>query len=354
MKNIYLPGLNGIRAIACLMVFYDHFYNTLAPGYSMSSHGFINLGEYGVTCFFTLSGFLITTLLLREKETTGAIHFKSFYMRRILRIWPLYFLIILIGSCYFVVSHLPTEKPSYFLFYIFFIGNLAFTLNKGIWIINPLWSVGVEEQFYAFWPLLINSKKVFRSILVFLAIFLSIKVFAWRFNQTLYYFMQYTRIDCMCIGGILAFLNYKKFPLLRIAFGVIPQLVCWAVFALSFIWRFHLITLFDDDFYSVIVGIIILNVSYNPRPVLIPENRIFNYIGKISYGMYAYNYPILFIWGFFIPREKVMAIPFLPYTLPWVLLSVNILVAHISYFCFEKRFLQIKLRYSFIKNPVIT
>jgi peptidoglycan/LPS O-acetylase OafA/YrhL len=355
MKSTYLPGLNGIRAFACLMVFYDHYFHTLGKSYSLPLPHFIDLGPLGVTCFFTLSGFLITTLLLQEKSATGTIHFRDFYLRRILRIWPLYFLIVLVGICYYNLAfHLPTEKPSYFLFYIFFIGNLGYTLAKGIWIINPLWSVGVEEQFYAFWPLLINARRVFNSILLFLGVFILIKVVGWHFSKTLYYFMGNTRLDCMCIGGIFAYLNYKKSPAIRVLFNKILQLICWAVFAYSLIRRFHLISLFDDEFYSLVVATIILNVSYNAKPVLTPENKILNYLGKISYGIYAYNFPILFLWTYLISSEKAMGIPLLPYSLPLIILGINILVAHLSYFYYEKMFLRLKDKFSIIKtSPVI-
>jgi peptidoglycan/LPS O-acetylase OafA/YrhL len=213
-------------------------------------------------------------------------------------------------------------------------------------MINPLWSVGVEEQFYAFWPLLINARKVFNSILLFLGVFILTKVVGWRFSRTLYYYMGNTRLDCMGIGGIFAYLNYKKSPAFRVLFNKIAQLICWAIFAYSLIWRFHLISLFDDEFYSVVVATIILNVSYNAKPVLTPENKILNYLGKISYGMYAYNFPILFIWTYLISREKAMEIPLLPFSLPLIILGINIFLAHLSYFYYEKRFLLLKKKYS--------
>jgi peptidoglycan/LPS O-acetylase OafA/YrhL len=107
MKSFYLPGLNGLRAIACMMVFYSHFNLNIGKLYGFRFHD-IELGSFGVTCFFTLSGFLITTLLLQEKKDTDRINFRNFYVRRILRIWPLYFLVLLIGVIYFINAHFET------------------------------------------------------------------------------------------------------------------------------------------------------------------------------------------------------------------------------------------------------
>lgn len=123
--------------------------------------------------FFVLSGFLITYLLLAEKDATQHISLKQFYIRRILRIWPLYFFIILLT--FFVMPLFPLIpfsqgiKESYFeklFLYIFMLPNLALAFFPGISYATMAWSVGVEEQFYLFWPLLIkNTKRLFLVIL---------------------------------------------------------------------------------------------------------------------------------------------------------------------------------------------
>src|SRR5579859_5013545 len=349
MINKHLPGLNGIRAIACLMVFYGHFNGIIAPAYSIAHSG-PDIASLGVTCFFTLSGFLITTLLLQEKTVTGGISIRNFYMRRILRIWPLYFFIILLGVTSFSYYHLPAEKSTYFLFYIFFAGNLAYTLNTCIWIINPLWSVAVEEQFYLFWPFLVKTAKVGKSILLFIAAFLVLKVVARSASTGLLYFLNFTRIDCMGIGGLLAWLNYIKFAPLRLLYTKGCQLFCWAVFAYCIVRPFHLISLFDEEIYSLVAGVIILNVSHNPRTLFTLENGVLNHIGKISYGMYAYNVPLLYAWSYLLPAEKARTIPLLADSLWIILLGLNLLVAHLSYYGFERKFLLLKARFE--ETPV--
>jgi peptidoglycan/LPS O-acetylase OafA/YrhL len=112
MKNkIYLPGLNGIRAIAALSVILAHSEKFLASVSSKNYFG--NFGGYGVTIFFTLSGFLITYLMLKEIEKEIFIDIKKFYIRRILRIWPLYFLIAPRLKDYIVFANIGHLLSSY-------------------------------------------------------------------------------------------------------------------------------------------------------------------------------------------------------------------------------------------------
>jgi len=353
MKSFYLPGLNGIRAIACLMVFYTHYNFEVAKSYSFKFHE-IELGSFGVTCFFTLSGFLITTLLLQEKENANKINFKNFYIRRILRIWPLYYLLLLMGFLFFLNYHFTDEKLSNFLFYIFFIGNFGYSFGKVIWSVNVLWSVGVEEQFYAIWPFVINSKNVKRSIFLVVFIYLLIKLF-FRItspHSAAYTFWGRTRIDSMAIGGILAYLNFTNSPLVKILYNKICQMIVWAIFASSFIITFHVTSFLDDEFYSIIIGIIILNISYNSKTILSLENPILKYIGKISYGIYAYHMIIIILWNVIVPKTRITQIPHADYLLPFFLLAITLLVAHVSYFYFERLFLVKKDKYSVVHTAM--
>jgi peptidoglycan/LPS O-acetylase OafA/YrhL len=339
-----MPGLDGIRAIACIMVFYSHYNFYIYPQYAGPSKG-LEMGSLGVTCFFALSGFLITTLLLREKEYYKKIDFPKFYLRRILRIWPLYFLIILLGALYFSHTHLPSEKSAYFLFYILFLGNVAYPLGKAIWIINPLWSVAVEEQFYSFWPWIVNTKNVLRSLLLFLFGFLLLK-FAFRNHQTIFYIIGYTRIDCMAIGGLLALLKFKDSPLLKFFYSRWTQVLVWAVFASSFIRVFHIVSFLDTELYAAFIGIIILNVSSNPDTILSLENPVLKYIGKISYGVYLYHIPIMFFVPLWVPVWRFADWPSLSFFLPVAFLLLTLGVASLSYYFFEQRFLILKEKYS--------
>lgn len=343
MNKLHLPGLNGIRAIACLMVFKSHFDASLGKIYAFRSSD-IDLGHYGVTAFFTLSGFLITTLLLREKTASQSIDIKKFYMRRVLRIWPLYYLVILIGAIFFIKYHTPTEHPSYFLAYIFLAGNVAFTTGKAIWSIGPLWSVSVEEQFYLIWPFLIKSRNILQNILLLTLAFLLLKAAA-RFSITsLYVFLSSSRIECMTIGGVLAFASYKKLSLLRLLSSKFVQTVSWLFIGVIMIIPFHISTFFDQDIYSIAIGIIIFNVSSNPNTILTLENKVLNYLGTISFGIYAWHMLIFYFWSIFAPHTQLLRIPYLSWFLPFLILGLVILTAHLSFYYYEKRFLLLKER----------
>ena len=172
MKLKYLPGLNTLRFFAAAFVVISHANISLDKLgiYPASTRAFVNRGGDAVDFFFTLSGFLITYLLIAEVNNTGTISIKQFYLRRVYRIWPLYFLVvaigfILLGYIYPALYHQPFfdfKIPEGLLMFIFFIPNYA-AKNFPVGLLNPLWSIGVEEQFYLFWaPMVKYLKKYFK------------------------------------------------------------------------------------------------------------------------------------------------------------------------------------------------
>ncbi|MBX2926534.1 MAG: acyltransferase [Saprospiraceae bacterium] len=109
--------------------------------------------------FFVLSGFLLTFLLLSEKRDNGVINLKYFYFRRILRIWPIYYLSFFISLIlmHFNIVPTPVNLFNASLLYIFMLANLAYAVDFRIRTITQHWSIGAEEQFYAIWPLLLKK-----------------------------------------------------------------------------------------------------------------------------------------------------------------------------------------------------
>ena len=164
-NKVFFPNLEGLRFFAFFVVFVNHATHSLGYFNHSNKYAFINLhffknGDLGVSFFFVLSGFLITYLLLKEKELSGKINIKNFYLRRILRIWPVYFLVV--ALCLIVFPRLGNLVPGWFpisvdtsslnpLFYLTFTGNFDYLVN-GISnvMIGVLWSVSIEEQFYLF------------------------------------------------------------------------------------------------------------------------------------------------------------------------------------------------------------
>ena len=184
MKNqasTYLPGLNTLRFIAAFFVVISHANISLFKLgiYDECKFPFLNRGGDSVDFFFTLSGFLITYLLINELKNTQTISITQFYRRRVLRIWPLYFLIIIIGFIILGVVYPMIYKKAFFetdilslvLMFVFFIPNFA-AKNFMVGLLNPLWSIGVEEQFYLFWAPLVKKfrKHIFSVVLFFLVL----------------------------------------------------------------------------------------------------------------------------------------------------------------------------------------
>src|SRR5918993_3703515 len=176
-RGVYFPGLNGIRGIAAMIVLIFHIDQYTRQYLDLEDIGIwrTEMQKFAVVMFFVLSGFLITFLLLKEKHSSGKISFQNFYIRRILRIWPVYYLVLFVGmlllmACRDEVYALPKDNNmvATFLFYFFLLSNVGFALRYRADLIGNLWSIGVEEQFYAVWPLVISKvNRVFR-FLVFL------------------------------------------------------------------------------------------------------------------------------------------------------------------------------------------
>jgi len=203
--KIFFNGLNELRALAALAVIWHHielFKNrdalTSLFNLDMFSYFIDKVGKNGVYLFFVLSGFLITFLLLKEKERYNTILFKKFFLRRIFRIWPLYYTIVIIGFVLipFLAYSFDIFKsaPYYFkiisdpnnysldsvLLYIFFLPNVALSCGKAVAGSSHAWSVGVEEQFYILWPILIfafSRKKIIWFFLLLLLAFFTCSIF---------------------------------------------------------------------------------------------------------------------------------------------------------------------------------
>lgn len=216
-RRFYQPELDGLRFFAFLGVFICHtlpfeasFYHGLHLPMPWLWGGIVKAGAAGVDLFFALSAFLITSLLLREREETGDIALKSFYIRRILRIWPLYFLVIGIGI---VLSHTMANQslPWYYVAgYLLFVGNWVHAVfGRPESIVFPLWTVSIEEQFYLIWPLLV--KKLERRGLIVSAIVMFLLATAFRIGFVLagvsggyIYYGSTARCDSMALGILIA------------------------------------------------------------------------------------------------------------------------------------------------------
>lgn len=357
--KLYLPGLNGLRAIAASSVILAHLSERLVEKGFLKTNYFGHFGGYSVTIFFTLSGFLITYLLLKELEFQSEIDVKKFYIRRILRIWPLYFFYISL-----VIMTMQFMVPNTIWYYIFIIPNIPFALHlSGNAIVTiPLlihyWSLGVEEQFYAFWPWLVKySSKIKKSIAIFCVAYFGLKVGLSIINAPIVWqsILLHTRFCCLGVGGIGACLYFENSKIVALAKQKVIELLAWLMVLLFLTNQIRVFSIVNNEIISIMVLVLIFNQINNPKPLVPLENKLFDYLGKISFGLYIYNPLVIYFLSVFLLNDNTN----------WLLKSILfitstfcavILVSHISYFYFEKRFLKIKNRYttieSYSSNPI--
>lgn len=357
-KPLFFPGLNGLRAIAALAVVASHTTITLAA-FGLNAHIIgtlangnpkgIDLSDFAVSIFFSLSGFLITYLLMRE-EQDGGINIRNFYIRRILRIWPLYYLYYILASIVILLWKLPHDNSTA-VFYIFFTANVPKILQLKSELLGHFWSLGVEEQFYLFWPWIVVKmhQKLGKTTLTLLLILIALKlvshfVFPGTYFETA---MYVNRFDCMMIGSLGALLFFWQNEwFMAICKNGLTRIFAWTAIVLAAFNHFHIASVLDHELMSVFTVVLIVGQIAAPVKVFNLNNRLFEFLGKISFGIYVYHPLVLFF---------LAKIPLLPAALPpvfhyiWVYAAVaggTILVAYLSYEFIEKRFLKMKLRYS--------
>jgi peptidoglycan/LPS O-acetylase OafA/YrhL len=349
--KFHLKGLNGLRGIGAACVVITH---TSIPGYGLNAWLPIQLANYYVTIFFTLSGFLITYLLFNEKKIRP-VSIRNFYYRRMLRIWPMYFayLIIAVIVIYFQT---PENLPGSLPYYLFFAANVPRLLHNHLPYLAHYWTLGVEEQFYIFWPWIIKkSKNILRVIVIFTVLFLVIKGVVRLF----FYDQQHplplailfvNRFECMSIGGIAAVLCLKKNDLfIRITTHRFTEIACWTCFLLMAANRFFISYFFNEDIAALIAVCLIMNLAFNNRAIVSLENRFFDFLGKISYGMYVIH-PLL-VLGIHWLMGPVTGGSVGPYILLLAsVLLTTILISGLSYEFFEKKFLRLKDKFSTVKT----
>lgn len=328
--------------------------------FGLTSYGFYKtqMHAYAVILFFVLSGFLITFLLVKEKEKNGGIHYRKFYARRILRTWPVYYLVLITGAL--LLFLLPGQidqgaKPQLavtLLAYGILIPNIATFLGYAPDLVNILWSVGAEEQFYAFWPFLVNNaKKLLDRLLLFLLVFLALKyILTWlQFPYNARILMDYMPFDCMAIGGIAACLYHRRNTALRIIYHPVIQALAWIVLVISIFYKPLHISFFgmlNTDLNALVYAVIILNVSTNAKTLVRLENPVLNFLGKISYGIYGYHFIVLFLLSLCL-KNTLTALPSAAaHTMMFIAeIMVTIFIAYLSNHYFEAWFLRKKESY---------
>jgi len=353
---IYLNGLNGLRAIAAMSVVIAHVTMPGISNFGVPYRIELPMAGNGVTLFFVISGFLITFLLLKEKEKNISI--PKFYFRRILRIWPIYYLFIIVCICMsFFVKETNFFEMKKIWWYIFFAANVPFVLKEGILIIAHYWSIGVEEQFYLFWPWLVKlstKNLLLISILLFIAIF-SIKIIIWLIwgsGSIAYQAIMVTRFHCMMVGAIgsILFINSNRFFLKALS-NKITQLFAWSIFVLMGLGILKVPAPISAEAISFISLVLIIGQITIVNRIINLELKVFNFIGKISYGIYVVHPLIIYLSSpLFVSVDINLPLKYcLIYS--WVI-AVTLGISYICYTFYESWFLNLKQKYAVIKSSV--
>jgi peptidoglycan/LPS O-acetylase OafA/YrhL len=362
MKLIYLSGLNGLRAIAALAVLFSHITGELTS-FGLNSFVFGKhpdgtpkatlLAGFGVTIFFALSGFLITYLLLQEYKATNSINIRNFYIRRVLRIWPLYYLYLGLSLVTLILFNIDFEG-SFILYYVFLASNVPFILAQSTPFLGHYWSLGVEEQFYSFWPWIVKkSKSIVRTTVIICISLIFLKCVLRYMDIVLhhgditlpYTFIHVTRFHCMLIGALGAiFYSGRNQFFLRMTNNYLMQALSWLVIFLALINKFHIASFLDNEMIAVISVVLIIGQVEKDHRIINLENSALNFIGKISYGIYVIHPLVIFY------LSRIIRFSSEAFTLDYVLVyfsvfSITILLAFLSFEFFEKKFLLLKVKY---------
>ena len=377
-EKVFFPNLDSLRFIAFLLVFLQHgFYNFFKnfEGKSYLTDRFITLlfvnGGTGVQIFFVLSGFLITYLILKEVDDTKKLNLKYFYLRRTLRIWPLYFATVLFAFLVYptlksilgIDSNLCSRPQYYFTFLANFdvISIAKYCPGKDAMTQAIVWSVSIEEQFYLFWPLLfffIPSRRYWIIFPVIILTSICFKILHSSDREVLY-FHTLSVISDLAIGGLFAFLqlnsrSFKNFienqkkGLIQIIYIAIVFFIFFGYLLLQFNGGEIAGRLIGDLCWGYII--IEQNFAKNSFYQLRSLKSFTNW-GKYTYGLYMLH-PVGILIADVI--KKVIDFPineqvilFFKGVLSYFL---SLLIAFSSYRLLELPFLRLKERFTIIKN----
>lgn len=384
-KTVHFPHLDVLRMVAAMLIVVAHGYEAWTgwghahpflegeqPG-SLSAlgawiHRSVKNFTIGVDIFFVISGFLITYLLLVEKETTGRIHFTKFYLRRTLRIWPLYFLLIALGPLIVQwnaqlylreTGSAADTNPDYLWTALFFNNFSAMMRMEWTFPFAHFWSICIEEHFYIVWPLLVAlvSRRKLPWVLASI-IALSLLTRAWFQYIHPYPFWQnylhtFARMDMLAIGALIAWWHHRSPIVFNVHWSV--RLIVYA----AFLWVMahagwqpkdgsYVSQVFTKHLFGLFFTFWMLNYMFNPKAwFAFRRKNIWHYLGKVSYGLYMYHNILIS----FVMLMLVQPCDFGDddWWLFWlVYLGATIVISALSFELFEKHFLRWKERFAVI------
>ncbi len=375
--QVHFPNLDGIRFVAFFMVFISHGFG-FNQYYSLFSQNkifayfrdhFLYIAGMGVELFFVLSGFLITYLLINEKNEMGSVNIKYFYIRRILRIWPMYFLVIFLG--FFIIPEVKGVPLSIqfsfetFKYFPVFLAN--FIQIKGIYttpVLGVLWSVSIEEQFYLVWPWLVKfiSNKALPFVLLSIILFSLAFKYEYGDSYEMFHYHTFSATSYLATGSLSAFLAYYS----EIFTGFIRKLtrkdiiICYFAgvvlfFAYGFSSSFgsfqRIFQVLESFLLGLFYAFVILEQNYSTASLFKMGDFIrITHLGKYTYALYSLHlYPIFITVYIFqlLGLHNNGSANVLVFITEFVLsFLVAIFICMLSYRYYEKYFLDLKSKFT--------
>ncbi len=373
----YFTNLDVLRFVAAFAVFVFHLgrdINAYFANYAVyPAFKYIlkitDRGALGVNFFFVLSGFLITNLMLWEFKAKNTFSYKNFLVRRTLRIWPLYFLIVLIG--FFILPKFWTgyhtqHSASWYALFLANFDEIRVGAFDSINFLTSPWSIAVEEQFYVVWGLLgllflgfMRRSKVFLKYAIYALLCVSL-IFRWVYwqDERILYYHTLSVMPDLLFGCLMAiyweknpafFARLKDVSLTKIrlfyALGI-------SIILLKNVIFFDGLIVFERYVIALFFCFVIMDQIINERKMgWTWFQKSATYLGKISYGIYMFHLLVMFLLqGFILPDYDYKEYPknlFWLHAVYYTAISIftTIIVSHLSYKYFERPFLKLKSKF---------
>ena len=358
LPAFYRPELDALRFLAFILVFLFHFPFHDLPKVILNIAG---AGTVGVCLFFLLSSYLITELLQREDDRTHNIHLRGFYLRRVLRIWPLYFFTLFFARL--LELHSPAVQMTWprILASIALAGNwYTFFYGMPTSFARVLWSISVEEQFYLFWPSVQKWLGKRALLLIGLATLpTSFFTIYWlastSHSDTQIWVNTLVQAQYFGIGGVIAILLRHNEPRFSIAARTL-LLTAGLIFWYMPHRVFHGLPTPQQaigQYACITVGTVFIFFSFLGFAQL-RHARALIYLGKISYGLYVFHLlAIRIAVRGEAPLQRFLPSPLVQLALAIVAFAISLLMAHLSYRYFESPFLRLKRRFEVVHSRAI-
>lgn len=348
-NKLYLPGLNGIRAVAAITVLFGHMWAPFG-NWGVTPSWNIPWPDGPVTTFFVISGFLITFLLMNEIGKTNDVSIPKFYMRRILRIWPLYYTYLALALLATWLLHDEINNAAWF--YTFFSGNISHAIGLGIIPLFHFWSLGVEEQYYLWYPWMVkySKKRVLSFVTILFVCWFAAKLAAYIFlgKGFTYRILGVTQFDCMMLGAMGAIMYYRQTEwFCKLCSNRFVAIIAWGLFFTSGLYADYIPSPVRNE-YIAFISLLVIMAGLLHKPIL--ENRVMNYLGQISYGIYVIHPLLLYVLTRLIRPSDYMSNNVACIFIFIAMTVLTIVIAGLSYKYFEMPFLRLKSKFSVVQS----